>query len=272
MIFMEISNKGKYYGAKKSATYLNGIVLSEYDYLESETPWHFHENPYFMYVLNGQMKDYNKKQSEICEQGSLIFHNWQEPHYNTRESKFARGFHVEFDRQWYNDKKLDVALWEGSQLIQNPISHHILGKLYLEFKCNDRFSEVSIDLLLLQLCESLETQRLQNTGIAPPWIPHLKALIYANNEDLSLEYLSDQLGIHPVHISRAVPKYLSTTLGDYIRQQKIKMALGYMMDPHLTLTEIAFSSGFSDQSHFIRIFKHYCGTTPRVFRRQLLEG
>ena len=269
---MKVSDKGKYYGAKKTAIHYDGIFLSEYDYLEAGTPWHFHENPYFMYVLNGQMKDYNKKQTERCDQGSLVLHNWQEAHYNTRESRFARGFHVEFDRQWYEDKKLNIDLWEGSQLIQNPLSHHILAKLYLEFKRNDSFSRVSIDLLLLQLCESIDKLIIQDTLIAPSWIPRLKELIHSNHEDLSLDYLSDQLGVHPVHLSRAVPKYFSTTLGNYIRQQKIKLALGYLMDPRRSITEIAFICGFSDQSHFIRTFKLYFDQTPRVYRAQLLAG
>ena len=215
------------------------------------------------------MKDINKLQTEQCGPGSLVFHNWQEAHFNTRETPFARGFHVEFEREWFNDKKLDVNLWEGSQLIHNPRAHHILGKLYFEFKCNDRFSEVSIDLLLLQLCESIEDHRIPRPVAAPLWISRLKDLIHENNEDLSLQYLSEQLDVHPVHLSRAVPKYLSTTLGDYIRQQKIKMALGHLMSPTHSITEIAYCCGFSDQSHFIRTFKHYFGQTPRTFRAQL---
>lgn len=267
---MKVSRIGKYYGEKKTEVFFNGIVLSEYDYLEERTPWHFHDNPYFMYVLDGRMKDINSRQTEKCAPGSLIFHNWQEAHYNTKETAHARGFHVEFERNWFNDKKLAIDLWEGSQLIQNPHSHHILGKLYFEFKCNDRFSEISIDLLLIQLCESIEDHRIPKLQAEPQWIPRLKELIHENTEDLSLQFLSRQLGVHPAHLSRAVPKYLSTTLGDYIRKQKIKTALSYLLNPDLSITEIAYLCSFSDQSHFIRTFKYYLGQTPRVFRANLL--
>lgn len=96
--------------------------------------------------------------------------------------------------------------------------HHLLGKLYFEFKCQDAFSEASIDLLLLQLCETTQNQNDLSFQKEPSWIPKLKELLNENTLELSLTSLSETLGVHPVHLSRAVPKYLSTTLGNYLRQ------------------------------------------------------
>lgn len=267
---MIISAKGKYYGSKQSEIQSEGIVLSEYDYLQAGTPWHFHENPYFMYVLHGNMYDINKKKQVTCPAGSLVFHNWEEAHYNTKESRHARGFHIEFERKWFYERKLDLDLWEGSQLIEHPSIHHLLGKLYFEFKCQDPYSGVSIDLLLLQLCENTGRDQIPKLTCEPTWIAQLKELIHQNTEGLNLKYLSDTLGVHPAHLSRAVPQYLSTTLGDYIRQQKIKQALGYLTDPKYSLTDITYLCGFADQSHFTRTFKIYFDQTPNVFRSQLL--
>jgi AraC-like DNA-binding protein len=196
-------------------------------------------------------------------------HNWNEQHFNTKESSFARGFHIEFERKWFDQKKLDVNLWEGSQLIEDPEMHQILAKLYFEFKSPDAYSEVTIDLLLLQLCEKSQKTDQNTSTPEPDWILSLKELLHEEVEDLSLEGLSGVLGVHPVHLSRSVPKYLNTTLGDYIRQQKIKKALGYLMDPSHSLTEITYLCGFSDQSHFTRTFKSYFHKTPKDFRKRL---
>ena len=266
---MKILTAGKYYGVKKSEIGFNGVILSEYDYLSPRTDWHFHENPYFMYILHGNLLDINKKYKTICPTGSLIFHNWQEAHYNTKETTQARGFHVEFERQWFKEKRLDIDLWEGSQFISHPKAHHILGKLYFEFRCQDLYSELSMELLLLQLCENTQsTQVLPKKE--PPWVNSLKRIIHEDIENLNLKFLSEQLGVHPVHISRAIPKYLASSLGDYIRQQKIRKSLGYLLNSEHSLTEIAYLCGFSDHSHFTRTFKAYLGTIPSIFRRRVL--
>jgi hypothetical protein len=58
---MKISTKGQYYGEKKLELDSKGIILSEYDYNTPKTDWHYHENPYFMYVLQGNVYDINKQ-------------------------------------------------------------------------------------------------------------------------------------------------------------------------------------------------------------------
>lgn len=266
---MKILTKGKYYGAMKYEHNYNGVILSEYNYLIQKTDWHFHENPYLMYLLRGNLYDTNKKTKTNCTQGSLFFYNWDEPHFNSKHSDFAKGFHIEFERQWFKDKQLDFGLWEGSRLVQNPNLHHILAKLYFEFKCQDEYSEISVELLLFQLCEGIDSIQIIKTLDEPLWINKLKEILHQNSQNLSLNFLSKELGVHPAHISRAVPKYLKTTLGDYIRQHKIKNAISYLMNSNLSLTEITYLCGFSDQSHFIRLFKIYIGMTPKQYRSKI---
>lgn len=266
---MKILTSGKYYGAKKSEIKFNGIILSEYDYLTPRTDWHFHENPYFMYILQGNLYDINKKEKTHCSSGSLIFHNWQEAHYNSKETNYARGFHIEFDRNWFEEKKIDIGLWEGSQLIEHPKLYHLLGKLYSEFKLQDKHSNLSIELLLLQLCESTEVTHFISKN-EPSWVQPLKQILNEQSENIDLDKLSNILGVHPVHISRAASKYLNCSLGDYIRQQKIKKSMDYMLNTNHSLTEIALLCGFSDQSHFIRVFKSYFNKTPSAFRKVVI--
>jgi len=38
------------------------------------------------------------------------------------------------------------------------------------------------------------------------------------------------------------------------------------------LTDIAFDSGFADQSHFIRVFKSYTGLSPKQYRLQAIQN
>ncbi len=269
---MKILTKGKYYGNQKSEVSFNGVLLSQYSYTAERTDWHYHENPYFMYVLGGNMKDCNAKVKTLCPSGSLMFNNWQEPHYGSKHSDNAGGFHLEFEKSWLENNEISLNLLEGSQLIENPQIHFLFTKLYNEFMLTDNYSEVSVEVLLLQICEKLAGIKEINSGNIPTWIHGLKELLHYDTNTLSLKYLSDELKVHPVHISRAAPKYLSMSLGEYIRQQKIKKAIPLLLNPFLSLTEITYQLDFSDQSHFNRVFKSYFKMNPSMFRKKMTKN
>ncbi len=269
---MKISTKGKYYGSLNSEMVYNGILLTRYHYHEDRTPWHYHENPYFMYVLSGNMKDCNKKVTSLCPAGSLMFNNWQEPHYGSKHSAKASGFHLEFERKWLRENRIPQNLLEGSQLIENPKLHLLFARLYHEFLISDTYSDVSVEVLLLQICEALSNLKEFNAQKNPSWVDDLKELLHYDTSSLSLDYLSNELNVHPVHISRAASKHLSMSLGEYIRQHKVKKAIPLLLDSKSSLTEIAYETGFSDQSHFNRVFKSIFNITLSTYRKNITKN
>ena len=268
---MKILTKGKYYGNRNSEKSFNGVLLSRYAYTADSTDWHYHENPYFMYVLQGNMMDSNKKCKTLCPSGSLMFNNWQESHFGSKHSDKASGFHLEFERSWLKNNGISSSLLEGSQRVENPEIHLLFAKLYLEFILSDSYSEVSVELILLQICEALSNLKTNDSHIIPLWIEELKELLHYDSSKLSLEYLSEQLGVHPVHISRAAPKHLSHSLGEYIRQNKIKKAIPLLLDSKASLTEITYQLGFADQSHFNRVFKAHFNMNPSSYRKSIMR-
>jgi AraC-like DNA-binding protein len=62
------------------------------------------------------------------------------------------------------------------------------------------------------------------------------------------------------------------TLGDAIRERRLEQCRNDLTNPSLTrktITEIAFSWGFSDSAHFSRSFRKQFGVCPRAFRAQV---
>lgn len=269
---MKILSHGEYYGSQNAECSFNGVVLSKYTYTAERTDWHYHENPYFMYVLHGNMKDCNTKVNTLCPTGSLMFNNWQEPHYGSKHSEKAGGFHLEFEKQWLKNNGVSLPLWEGSQLIQNPKLHLLFAQIYHEFIQSDNYSKIAIESAILEICTTLcdlkETNLIEN----PHWVKDLKELLHYESHSLSLNYLSQELDIHPVHLSRAAPKYLSMSLGQYIRQEKLKKTLPLLLETSMSLTEITYQAGFSDQSHFNRVFKSFFKINPSDYRRLIKKN
>lgn len=222
-----------------------------------------------MYVLKGRMVDVNKKRESQLDAGNLMYLNWQDQHRTDKESNRGRGFHLQIDRSWLSAHGIEEQLWEGSCKVDDPAVHHLLGKIYLEFRQPDVFSELTIEALVHQLCHAFMANNKSTPNSEPDWIHHLLEILHHSNEKITLSFLSEKLGIHPGHISRAIPIYLHTTLGEYLRREKIKRALPLIIANDLSLSQIAHQCEFSDQSHFTRIFKNYYGMTPSSFREGL---
>ncbi|WP_286396231.1 helix-turn-helix domain-containing protein [Myroides odoratimimus] len=87
-------------------------------------------------------------------------------------------------------------------------------------------------------------------------------------EVLSLNYLATELELHPVYLSRKFPVYFKMSFGEYLREQKLKKAVDLLLYSPISQAEVAYQCGFSDESHFIRIFKLKYGVTPAVFKNQ----
>lgn len=104
----------------------------------------------------------------------------------------------------------------------------------------------------------------------PEWAKELKELIQDHiDTNLNLKELSRDLDINPSYLSREFSKHFGNlTFGEYIRTQRIEKAIELMQDPSYSLTHIAYLTGFSDQSHFTRIFKKHTGSSPSQYRKK----
>lgn len=107
----------------------------------------------------------------------------------------------------------------------------------------------------------------------PDWVVDLKEIIQDQidtNLALSLTEISSELKVNPSYISREFSKYFEDlSFGDYIRKMRVEKAIQLLHSSKYSLTEIAFLTGFSDQSHFTRIFKKQTGEKPSFYRKKL---
>lgn len=74
-----------------------------------------------------------------------------------------------------------------------------------------------------------------------------------------------------MHLSREFPKYFNTTIGNYIRTQKVNKALLLVIENKLSMTEICYDCGFYDQSHFISTFKRVYQNTPLKISKKIKQ-
>jgi AraC-like DNA-binding protein len=126
--------------------------------------------------------------------------------------------------------------------------------------------------LLLDVYKKFLKQKSRTKKI-PSWAKELREIIQDQvdtNLSLSLKEISQSLHVHPTYLSREFSKYFDDlSFGDYIRKLRIEKAIQLLNESEHSLAEIAYLTGFSDQSHFNRIFKKTTGKNPSVFRKKL---
>jgi AraC-like DNA-binding protein len=261
---------GQFYGQTNNALYLNGATFTDTEYTVEKVDWHYHKNAYFTFILQGKLIEGNRKEIYNCSAGDLLFHNWQEPHYNIKPIGFSRGFHIEVEQKWMDEFSLHLNDLQGSIRISDPDIKFLLHKIFKETKINDNITPLSLQGILLQTLAYLKTISFTSERSKPQWVDKINEILHErSSEKLSLIDLSGNLGIHPVHLSRDFSKYFHCSMGEYIRKLKVEKSLIMLTDRKYSLMDISFECGFSDQSHFIRCFKEITGLNPLAYRRLL---
>lgn len=268
---MELLKTGQFFGQTNRRINLNGLTITDTEYTHDKVDWHYHENPYFTFILQGTVIEGNKKQTYHCAAGSLLFHNWDDSHYNIKPPGYTRGFHIEIDKSWLREFDIQLDNLQGSNAVKSPETTLLFYKLFKESKMSDMESNLTIPALLINCLEDMKRRIPVSHSKIPGWIQVLKELLQDDHQQASsLSYLSGLLGVHPVHISRYFPVFFGCTLGEYIRKIKVQHSLSMLADQRKTLVEIALDCGFSDQSHFNRCFKDNVGMTPKMYRTLLI--
>ena len=105
------------------------------------------------------------------------------------------------------------------------------------------------------------------------FMKHAKAAILEavrEGKDLSVASLAEQLDINTRQLHRKVTALTGDTPVALIRTTKIELAQRILsQDPSVPMKNVAIDCGFTDYSHFVRVFKNVTGKTPSDFIKDM---
>jgi AraC-like DNA-binding protein len=138
---------------------------------------------------------------------------------------------------------------------------------------NQKHTQHPVENLLLDVYNKFLKAPNAASRKVPAWAKELKELIQDQIDTsfaFDLKEMSSTLKVHPSYLSREFSKYFDNlSFGEYIRKLRIDKAVELIEASEHSLTEIAYLTGFSDQSHFTRIFKKHTGKNPSAFKKML---
>lgn len=134
----------------------------------------------------------------------------------------------------------------------------------------EKHTQNPVDHLFIDIYKK-HLQQKSASRKTPAWVKELKQIIQDQvDTNLTLTDVSRSLDIHPSYLSREFSKHFNNlSFGEYIRKLRIEKAIELMKENKYALTEIAYLTGFSDQSHFTRIFKQQLGESPFAYKKRL---
>lgn len=89
-------------------------------------------------------------------------------------------------------------------------------------------------------------------------------------EDLSLETIAKEFSVSKYHVSRIFTHILKISFRDYINSLRLQCSLKFLNEDDLTITEIAYESGFATIRTFNRAFKKKFGISPHEYKKKKL--
>ena len=119
---MQQLKAGQTFWSKQNSIKLEGTILTEVEYTPNieELPWHYHESFLFYFHLKGRLDEVSKKKTVNCTAGTLLFHHWQDAHYDKNFSNDANFFHIEIENKWFLKHQVKPNILEGSVQLGNP--------------------------------------------------------------------------------------------------------------------------------------------------------
>jgi AraC family transcriptional regulator len=260
---------GQFTGDTFRSISFDGITASETEYDYRFIDWHYHDNPYFSLITLGNCREINRRGTFECSPDTVLFHNHHDPHSSIKsDGSVSRHFQLEMSTDWCRKLEIDPDRLPASAHISNTKIKLLFYGIYRETKLFDDSSSLVIDSLLLQAFDAMHGVEKSLASTRPRWVNKIDEILRDNFDGKhSLRELSDQLDLHPGHLSRDFSRYFRCGFSEYIRRIKVEKALTMLRDKKLSLAEIAATCGFADQSHFNRCFKEFVSVTPRAYRK-----
>ena len=224
--------------------------LSDTAHDPANIPPHAHAPASFCLVTHGQLREGR----EVFVRHDVIFRMPGQEHDNAFDRR-ARCFNVLVE-------PADLARASGPANVRAALP--ILRTLRRELRGEP--SPLVVEGLVLQLIgEVFRSQHGRERSV----VNEAARIIDARfTEPLTVRGLADEIGVHPVHLAREFRTARGTSVGQAIRDLRLRYAMDLLRRSRHSIADVAVRSGFADQSHFTKVFRSATGTTPYRWRQR----
>ena len=161
------------------------------------------------------------------------------------------------------NQQCSVVIEITRQLIQLYREPSPLNQLYLE-----SLTQFFAAHVLKMWCTFSHEIKLYTSRLSSVQIAKVNEYIEQHlDQKIGLTELAALVGLSEYHFIRQYKASTGYTPYQYLVWRRVEQAKGLLSHPTLPITDIALRLGFSDGSHFARVFRKLTGLSPRKYRR-----
>ncbi|MGZ4778335.1 MAG: AraC family transcriptional regulator [Thermoanaerobaculia bacterium] len=228
-------------------------------------PEHLHDGAQIYFVLEGTYVETLGGRPNLLRPGAAWFRPPRERHENAVVGdEAAMTLIVTFDGSRFASVERRCS---AARRLQSLLLDDVRREIVREMHRADPLTVMALEgwaLLLLS-----HTARLigADENATPEWLGDAVQYIeraYAGH--LSLASVAAHVGVHPATLAAAFRRFHGTSVGQFIRDLRLRRARTALVESRRPIKEIAVDAGFYDQAHFGRLFKQKFGVSPAALR------
>lgn len=130
-----------------------------------------------------------------------------------------------------------------------------------------------LNVLLFQLMDIPSSPNEQKGKTGTNRIQQVLEYINANlHNEITLKDLAARFYVSPYYLCREFKKYTNSTIISYLNRSRVMTAQKLFQETYDNVTKVCSQSGFSNLTHFNRVFKEMTGMSPSVYRQNHLTS
>lgn len=255
-------------------------------------PIHFHPEYELNFIYNGKgvkriVGDHvaEIEKYELVLVGPNLLHGWT---LNKCKEKKINEITIQFHNDLFQEKLLTRSVMKPiHDMFENAIhgilfTNDVAKELYPQLKNIVNFQGLDYFLALISLLQSLATSSGQkklstNSPVKEDFHnSHKLKIVYDYlqlnfSHKIKVQDLASLVNMTEVTFSRFMKSRTGKTFIEYLNGMRIGFASQWLLEQEISISEIAYNSGFNNVSNFNRVFKANKGCTPSDYKKNF-EG
>ena len=230
---------------------------------------HRHAATCLTYVLEGDFLERVEGRELHMRRGSVLLKQSDAVHTNQFGKSGARSLLVELPAGMLERFETRRSLFAPDPVRTIPGAARSAHRIHAELIEPDPVSELVVEGLLLEvLARAVRAGDRERPESAPPrWLVRVRDALHEQFSDPPcLAELAREADVHPDHLGRAFRRHYGLTPGAYVRRVRLEHAIRLITETERPLAEVAYVTGFADQSHMTRLIGAATGLSPGRLR------
>lgn len=225
---------------------------------------HWHDRTSVSLVLEGELVERSEHGVHRAGPGSVVTKPAGTEHANRFGAAGARLLLLDVSRTGDTEERLSEHGWKWTD---GGGPARALLRVLEAVRARPADLGLIVEETLEQLPSLLHGEGGVEEGPPPDWVREVRRRLHRElREPPRVRDLAADADVHPTHLTRRFKGAYGVTITGYVRRLRAREAARLIASRRGSLAEIAYRVGFSDQSHFCRVFKEQMGLTPGRFR------